>query len=114
MFLRYLAVPGGRVAHEIWEPSSDFSIFAVPPDCAMSALMSTPVALRERGLKEDSLDLGVSAFTGFGQYVRRAWEYWTVGRGFMDSCLLDVKYFISFHLCIRIGRSRMSAATVAR
>ena len=76
--LRSLAVPGGRVAHERREPSPDFSIFVVLPDCAMS----TPVAVGERGLKEDSLDLGVSALSGFGQYVRRAGEHWSVGRGF--------------------------------
>ena len=81
MFLRSLAVPGGHVAHEIWEPSLDFSVFFVPPDCPMN----TPVAFRERGLKEDSLDLGVSAFSGVSQYVRSVGACWTVGWIVMDS-----------------------------
>jgi len=111
--LRSLAVPGARVAYEIWELSLDFSIFVVPPDSAMS----TPVAFRERGLKEDSLDLGVSAFSGFGQYVRRVGAHWTVGPSFMDSCLLNLKAsFCHLPLCIQIGRtgSRVSAAAVTR
>jgi len=63
-------------------PSLDFPIFIVLPDCPMR----TPVAFRERGLKEDSaLDLGVSGFSGVGQFVRRVGVHWTVGWIFMDS-----------------------------
>jgi len=50
----------GRVVHEICDPSWDVSVFVVPPDCPMS----TPVASRERGLKDsESLDFGASAFS---------------------------------------------------
>jgi hypothetical protein len=43
------------------DPSRDFSVFVVPPDCPMS----TPVASRERGSKEEDsfdFDFGASAF----------------------------------------------------
>ena len=81
MFLCSLAVPHRCVDHEIWEPSLDFSIFVMLPDCPMN----TPMAFRERGLKEDLvLNLGVSAFSGVSQFIRRVGVHWTVGWIFMD------------------------------
>jgi len=70
MFLCSLEAPSstsGLVAHEIWEPSLDFSAFVVRPDCSMLGSMSTPVVSRERCLKGDLLNLGAWAFSGISQ-----------------------------------------------